>query len=143
MATIKLNDHAPSEEATFLLANETLKSADLPKDTDNRALVAAAEEHPWLAVDYPEVESFEAAAAEPRVRYEDDYLAAPNSKAFDLDEVRKTEEAKRQAVSTPTAIDAGLDQSDSETVADVSVTLAADEAADTTTDAPKRKGAKS
>ena len=54
MATIKPNEHAPAEEVRYILANEELVLASGGStDTDDRAVISAAESHPWLEVEYP------------------------------------------------------------------------------------------
>ncbi len=138
MATILPNEHAPSESVRYLLANADFELAGGGSyDTDDRAVLGAAEAHPWLKVKYPEVDEALYEAVQRSVPYEDDVLAAPNSIAFDPEEIRKAEEAKRVAFGAPLAVDSGLDQDKAKKVGPVAVTLAADEPA---TDEKPAKG---
>lgn len=135
MATIRPNDNAPSGEVKYIFPTETIDlDSGGTHETDSRAVLAAAEAHPWLTVEYPEVEEISVTRQSRSVPYEDDVLAAPNSIAFDPDEIRKAEEAKAEGYAAPLAVEAGLDQSEEEEVAGTNVTLAADDAADETTD---------
>jgi hypothetical protein len=135
MATIRPNDNAPSEETKFIFPTATFDlSSGGSYETDDRALLAAAEVHPWLEVEYPEAEQVSYVRESGSVPYQEDVLSAPNSKAFDADEIRKTEEAKAAVYATPTAIESGLDQGKEVEVGDTAVTLAADEAADDAAD---------
>jgi DsbC/DsbD-like thiol-disulfide interchange protein len=113
MATIITNEHAPKEEATYILPTATFDLAQGGSyETDDRRVLSDAEAHPWLEVEYAaeETEVFERPSKS--VPYEDDYLSAANSKAFDLDEVRRTEEAKYGGDTNRLAVDAGLDQNE-------------------------------
>jgi hypothetical protein len=128
MATIVPNDSAPADLSTVSLANEVLDLSGGSVESEDREVLAAAEVHPWLAVEYPEVEANEAEAVRVEsVRYEDDALSAPNSVAFDPDEVRAVEDAKREVALGRTALEAGLDQGEPVVEGGVAYTLAADE----------------
>jgi hypothetical protein len=132
MAKVTLSEVAPDELVRFYgwqVEFELGGSAAKSLDTDDRAVLAYAEEHPWLSVEYPkgvqQSYSLDTLAEHP----ERDALSGQGPDAgvpFDPEEIRKVEEAKvneRPRV----AIDAGLDQSKSIEVGDhVAVTLAAD-----------------
>lgn len=138
MATIRPNDNAPAGEVEYNLptAKFTLGSGD-SYETEDRTVLSDAAVHPWLTVEYPEVDEALYARPSKSVPFEKDYLGPVNSVAFNLNEVRKIEEAKREGVTHPTAIQAGLDQSKAEEVGDVNVTVAADEADSTDDDKPR------
>jgi hypothetical protein len=129
MATIRPNDNAPAEAAKYIFPLETFELAPGGEfQTEDRNTLAAAESHPWLEVEYPTFEELSKERDRKSVPYEEDVLAAPNSVAFDEEAVM---EALRNSVSADenrTAIEAGLDQDKAVEVADVAVTLAADEA---------------
>lgn len=144
MATIRPNDNAPAEEMKVILPTATFDlSQGGTYETDDRNVLADAEAHPFLTVEHPEQDAEAAVTRESdSVPYADDYLAAPNSKAFDTEEVQRVESDKREDVSSRLAVDAGLNQSKAETVGEgdheIAVTLAAD---DSTDDKPARKSA--
>lgn len=134
MATIRPNDNAPAEEAKYILPTVTFDlAAGGSFETDDRAALAAAEAHPWLEVEYDAAEEANYSRPERSVPYNQDYLSAVNSVAFDMEAVREAEEAKLGVEAQPLAVDAGLDQDKLKTVGrgdqKVSLTLAADEAA--------------
>ena len=111
MATIRPNSNAPDGEAKYILPTATFDlAAGGSFETDDRVALADAEAHPWLEVDYNIDEQPQFFSGTNAVAYEDDYLSAPNSVAFDPEAIRQVEEEKRGVVSTPTAINAGLDQ---------------------------------
>jgi hypothetical protein len=140
MATIRPNDNAPAEEAKYIFAAATFDLAPGGSyETDDRSLLSDAEIHPWLEVEYPEVDEAAYARESKSVPYEDDALAAVNSVAFDADEIRKVEEAKQQVVESRLAVQAGLAQTKPVEVAGVAVTLAADESNDEENDKPARR----
>lgn len=140
MAKIVPNESAPADLTTVSLANEVLDFSSGAVEAEDRAVLGAAEVHPWLAVEYPEVEAEDADAVRVEsVRYEDDALSAVNSVAFDPEEIAKVEDAKREVRRTPTAIEAGLDQNEPVVEANVAYTIAADdqrEGGDESEDAP-------
>lgn len=144
MATIKPNENAPAQEVKYLLANEELVLASGgTHDSDDPVLLAAADAHPWLEVEYPAIEAEDPAGYNPHVSREDDRMSSLNSKAFDAEAI---EAASADAADvTPLAVDASLDQGKAETVGEgdneVAVTLAADETSndDDNADAPKRR----
>lgn len=131
MPTIKHSDAAPNEAVGYALANVnfSLGDGEAGYETDDRSVISAAEAHPWLTVEYPEAdEAADYGRYGPSVDPDEDVLGAARSVAFDLDEVREVEEAKRIVATSHTAIEAGLDQGEPAEVGGVAVTLAADEA---------------
>lgn len=132
MAKISPNENAPAE-VTYILPTATFDLAEGGSfETDDRTVLADAEAHPWLTVTYPELEELDFQRPEKAVPYDEDYLSAAHSVAFDADEIRKVEEAKYEAEASRLAVDAGLDQGDEEHVGEVGVTLAADDRSDET-----------
>lgn len=109
MATIRPNDHAPSEEVKYVLPSATF---DLASDgvytTDDRRVLSDAEVHPWLEVEYPPADELSQTRESRSVPYEEDALSAVNSVAFDTDEVAKARLEENDT--EPTAIESGLDQ---------------------------------
>lgn len=133
MATIKPNDHAPAESVHYVLAAGEGFDLDAggSYESDDRALLAAAADHPWLKVEYPEAGEVYTAPSN-QVLPADDPYSSLNDHSNDPAEVEKVERAKVGADVRPLAVQAGLDQGEPVTVADrVDVTLAA---ADTTDD---------
>jgi hypothetical protein len=130
MAKIVLSDAAPKgEPLRFSLANAEVE--EFPHETTDVVLLANAEAHPWLAVEYPEAEELSELAGELQLPAEDDILSAQNSVANDPDAVRAELERRKEGGSDPVAIDAGLDQSDVVvTASGVAETVAADNASD-------------
>ena len=136
MAKIVASDEAPKGKFRFSLANEEIEK--LPYETDDRAVLANAEAHPWLAVEYPEVEELSEVAGDLQLRPEDDVLSAQNSIAFDPKAVKDA--LAKETESDPVAIEAGLDQSEVvETDSGVDLTVAAEQ--DTTDKKPAKKSA--
>jgi hypothetical protein len=133
MATIRPNDNAPADAVKYIFPLETFELApDGEFQTEDRNTLAAAGSHPWLEVAPSDADELanDAPYVSRSVPYADDVLAAPNSVAFDTAAV---EQALRNAATVEenrTAIEAGLDQGKEVEVADVAVTLAADEAQD-------------
>lgn len=125
MATIRTNDHAPDEEAKYILPLETFDLG--PGDsfeTENRNTISNAEAHPWLEVEYPEFPELGGVGREAgSVAPEDDVLSEENSLAFDREQIAK-DNAEAQ-VTAPVAIEAGLDQGESIDQRGVAVTIAA------------------
>ena len=110
MAKIVLSDDAPQGDLRFSLANVEIES--LPFETNDSVILANAEAHPWLAVEYPEVKELSELVGELQIAPEDDALSAQNSIANDPDAVRAELERRREGDSAPVALDAGLDQDD-------------------------------
>lgn len=126
MATIRPNDNAPEGKVKYLLGNAEFDLATGGSyETDDRYVLAGAGVHPWLTVEYPEVPELGQERVSKSVPYEEDYLSAPNSQAFNLDQLRKEQEAAAEVLDSRLAVDAGLDQSEEAEVAGVDVTLAA------------------
>lgn len=141
MATILPNDNAPTESVKYLLGNAEFDLAGGGSyDTDDRLVLSAAEAHPWLKVEYPEVDESLFVTESRTVPYEDDVLSAANSVAFDPAEIKKVEEAKRLGYEQPLAVDSGLDQGTPKKSGPVAVTLAADEPVTDDKSATARKG---
>lgn len=133
MARIVLSDQAPTEAIHFSLVNDEfiLGGASDKKsyETDDRGVLAAAAEHPWLEVEQDEVKEAAVFAEDTRVAPEDDPLSDrhPNAAlAFDAEAIAKFEAEKREGVS-PVAINAGLDQDTPESTGPVAETIAADD----------------
>lgn len=122
MAKIVLSKEAPDQEVTFSLTG--IEAFTAPLDTDNRTVVAEAEAHPWLSVEYDRSEVAVATYRPDSLAPKDDILSAENSEAFD------PEALKRDALDiegvAPLAVEAGLNQSKPVTEGGVSRTLAAD-----------------
>lgn len=135
MATIKPNENAPAEDVRYLLANEELVLAPGGStDTEDRLVLAAALEHPWLEVEY-DAAAFEAPPSyDPHVPRSEDPLTYENSEAL-----KSPGTAAVQEDVQPVAIDAGLDQTKAVEEGGVAKTLAADE---TDTDTAPAKRAK-
>lgn len=126
MAKIVLNDTAPKDAKSFALAGANF---EVPYETTDAEIVSNAVAHPWLEVQFPEVESFAGSYRDTQVNPADDAFSAQNSKANDPEAVRAA--LAEEDSSTPLAVDAGLDQNKAKTVGSgdgkVAVTLAADE----------------
>jgi hypothetical protein len=131
MAQIVLNDTAPAEAIHFSLAQAEFdlggKSDAQSYDTTDPIVLANAQAHPWLTVEADEGVEYVSDDTSRQVAPEDDPMSAVNSVAFDLDEIRKVEDAKRAAYDQPLAVDAGLDQGEVVMTGPVAETLAADE----------------
>lgn len=128
MATIRPNEHAPAEDVTYILPTATFElGADGSYDTDDRAVIQAASDHPWLAVEFPEVDEEIYQAPSKRVPYEDDPLSAYNDHSNDPELVSETERSKYSGTVAPLAVEAGLDQGEavSDETGRVDFTLAA------------------
>lgn len=130
MPKIVLSDAAPEGDLRFSLANAEIEK--LPYETSDPVVVANAESHPWLTVEYEKVEELaDQSDPFPQTKPEDDVLGAANSVANDPDAVRAEIERRKAGASDPVAIDAGLDQSDVVvTASGVAETVAADNATD-------------
>ena len=141
MATIRTNDNAPADSVKYVFPLETFDLAPGGEfETKNRDTIASAHSHPWLVVEEETVDELGGGDWERRsVPYEEDVLAAPNSKAFDVEAIKADREEQRDVVVNHTAIQAGLDQGESVEVADVAFTVAADEAQDDEVDDDKKE----
>lgn len=129
MATIRPNENAPEQEVHYSLPTVDFDlSGDGSYETNDRQVITDALVHPWLAVEFDEVDTVVYQRPEKSVPYKDDVLSAFNSKANDPEEVRKTEEAKYSETAQPLAVEAGLDQGTAEVIDNrVAVTLAAED----------------
>ena len=137
MATIRPNDNAPSDSVKYIFPLETFDLAPGGDfETDNRNTVAAAQSHPWLEVEIIQPEELASDRESRSVPYEEDVLAAPNSIAFDGDEVRRARGEQGEISAPRLAVESGLDQGEAVEHGDVAVTLAADETS-TEDDEPK------
>lgn len=135
MATIRPNEHAPNEDITYILPTATFElGVGGEYETDDRAVLSAAVDHPWLEVEFPAVDETIYQAPSKRVPAEEDPLSSLNDRSNDPAAVEETERSKYSATAAPLAVESGLDQS--EVVRDeterVDLTLAA---ADQHTDA--------
>lgn len=138
MAKITHSDLAPDEVVHYDLAGVEFELGGSGKgsyETTDRTVIASAEIHPWLSVEYPKVELIQGQVRSTLADHPElDPLSGvgPNAGiANDPEEIRKIEEAKVEAFATPLAVDANLDQGEAVTIgedgaAPVDVTLAAD-----------------
>jgi hypothetical protein len=141
MATIKPNDNAPQEQVHYVLAaGEPFDlAAGGSYDSDDRAVLSAAADHPWLTVEYPQVAAEDVFEPPPRgIPYREDPFSEYNDFSNDPAKADEAERAKYAGVAAnPLAVDAGLDQGEPVTVGDhLDVTLAA---ANTTDEPPKEQ----
>lgn len=139
MAKITHSDLAPDEVVHYDLAGVEFELGGSGKgsyETTDRTVIASAEVHPWLSVEYPKVDLIQGQVRNTLADHPElDPLSGvgPNAGiAYDAEEIRKVEEAKAEMRKTPLAIDANLDQGEAVTVGEeggtpVDVTLAADE----------------
>lgn len=136
MATIRPNENAPAEDVHYVLPTA---SFDLGEggtyESDERAVLSAAADHPWLTVEYPEAASEVYTRPSKSVPYTEDPYSEYNDHSNDPELVAETERAKYDATVAPLAIDSGLDQSEPVQVDErVDVTLAAADAHEETYD---------
>jgi hypothetical protein len=139
MAKISHSDLAPDEAVHYDLAGVEFDlggSGGSSFETDDRTVLANAQIHPWLTVEY---EKEVLIAGRIRSGLSDhpelDPLSDqhPNAKeAFDADAIKAVEESKVEADMSHLAVDANLDQGEEQSVGDertgeIAVTLAADE----------------
>lgn len=130
MATIRPNDNAPAEAVKYIFPTATFDlDVDGSYETTDRDVLAQAEAHPWLAVEYEAVEE----AAYTRLSrsvpaVEDPFTSVgPGAgDAFDPEKVRAAEEAKAEDAVQPLAVDAGLDQSEDAVEGGVAESLSVD-----------------
>lgn len=127
MAKILHSAYAPTGKLTYRLGQSGFElEGDGVYETNDRALLASADEHPWLKVEYERSPILEDHSVDPHVPYKDDVLAAVNSHAFD---VQAAEQLIVEAVEIrPVAIDADLKQTKNKHVGEVAVTISAAEA---------------
>lgn len=101
MANIVLSDEAPTGEGTlnFSLGNAEFEA---PYETNDAVVLAGAEAHPWLTVEYDEAAVVEGSFREPHVPAEEDSQSAQNSVANDPEAVRAAlEQPAEDAPSEP------------------------------------------
>jgi hypothetical protein len=131
MALIVPSELAPAEEVSFSFADGDLAlGGGGTYETDNRGLLAEAEAHPWLAVEYDEAEVAVATYRPDSVAPEDDALSALNSEAFDVAAIKRDRDlVLGDDGASVLALDAGLDQKEVLTSDDgaFNFTLAADD----------------
>jgi hypothetical protein len=127
MATIRPNENAPAEEVHYVLPTvEFDLDAGGSFETDDRAALSAAADHPWLEVEYPEVAAEVYSAPSKSVPYRDDPFSEFNDFSNDPARVEETERSKYSGTVAPLAVDAGLDQGEVVTADErVDLTLAA------------------
>lgn len=126
MAKIVASKIAPDEEFTVSVGAGLVKPGDT---SDDRQLLIEAEAHPWLDVEYDEVEMLGGDVIPPSVDPKKDPLSIQGPQAalpFDPEAV-KADTAKVLGVGqlAPAAIDAGLDQDKSVTAGPVAKTVQA------------------
>lgn len=133
MAKVTLSDLAPDELVRFYgwkVEFELGGSAAKSLNTDDRHVLAYANEHPWLSVEYPKGEQQKYVLDTLAEHPERDAFSGEGPDAgvpFDPAEIKKVEDAKVSA-RPRVALDAGLDQGKDVEVGDhVAVTLAADD----------------
>lgn len=136
MARILPNDLAPDEVVHYSFAGvEFDLGAGDAYETEDRQVLGNADVHPWLTVEYPQVEVIGGEVRRTLADRPDlDALSGmgPNANdPYDPEKIAATEAAKAEARKNPVALDAALDQGTPVAVesADrhVAVTLAADE----------------
>lgn len=111
MAKILHSETAPSGTVRYSLANTEFElNGRKSYETIDAAVLTDAEAHPWLRVEYPEVEVIQGAYVE-QLSPQDDAMSRFNSVANDPEEVRKAEQEKADAFNH-VALDSGLDQDD-------------------------------
>lgn len=130
MPKIVSSEAAPAEAVHYSFAGVEFDLAGRSKsyETDDVAVLTAAETHPWLRVERAKVDIVQGAYVD-QIAPKDDPMSALNSVANNPDEARKVEEEKvgGQLV----AIDAGEVQTESVVTGQVAETLAADESSKT------------
>lgn len=127
MAKILHSADAPKGKVRYSLLQASFElEGDGAYETNDRALLASAETHPWLKVEYDASPLLAAREDDRHVPYEDDYLSAPNSRAFDL-KLAESLLVEQEAVAH-VAIDAAEDQTKKKHVGDVAITIAAADA---------------
>ena len=134
MATIVPSKQHPDEEVLHQLAQDSFKlSAGGSYETDDRAVITNAVAHPWLEVEYPDLE-VEAHYRPDSIEPSKDALGAEKSIAFDPDKIAAALEDQAEAVESPVAIESGLDQDRKVEKGGIAFTLAADDSDETDED---------
>lgn len=113
MATIRPNDNAPAEEVHYTLptAEFDLGVGD-SYESDDRAVIEAAQDHPWLEVEVPVLEAEVYTRPSKSVPYQEDPLSEFNDFSNDPARVEETERAKYSATVAPLAVESGLPQTE-------------------------------
>lgn len=129
MAKIVHSEAAPSEAVHYSFAGVEFDLGGRRKgfESDDPAVLANAEAHPWLSVQRPEVELVAGAYVE-QLAPADDHLTIAGREVDpnDPDEAKKAEDAKADEFAVGAAIDAGLDQDEVVETDGVAQTVAAD-----------------
>lgn len=137
MATVVPSDLAPAEDLLYILGGVDFElGVGGSYETDDRDVLANAEVHPWLKVEYDESEAPITRFRPGTVAPEDDVLGKANSIAFDPEEVQKAADAAAAEVTNPVAIEAGLDQGEVVASGGVAFTHAAADEAEADADKP-------
>ena len=127
MATIVPSKQHPDEEVLHQLAQDSFKlDSGGSYETDDRAVISNAIAHPWLEVEYPDLE-VEAHYRPDSIEPSKDALGADKSIAFDPDKIAEALEEAEEAVESPVAIESGLDQDREVEKGGIAFTLAADD----------------
>lgn len=93
MASIVLSSDAPQEDYSFSIGSTEFGISPSGKyETSDKDVLATAEAHPWLEVEYDKSEK-PIAAYRKTVKPEEDVLAAANSVAFDPAHIKADREA--------------------------------------------------
>lgn len=131
MATIVPSELHPDEEVTHQLAQDLFKlgGGTDSYETDDRGVIANAIAHPWLEVEYADVEVVGHYRPD-TVAPAEDVLGAEASIAFDPDEIQKALEENVVVEESAVAIESGLDQDKTVEKGGIAFTLAADETDD-------------
>lgn len=132
MAKILHSDAAPAEPVhySFSAGSFDLGGSKKSYETDDAGLLAAAETHPWLTVEYGKDVLLQGAYVD-QLRPEDDALSAVNSIANDPEAVKKEMAARVEEAADPVALDADETQTTVVTTGKVAETLAADDTSKT------------
>jgi hypothetical protein len=133
MAQIVTSKEAPDFEVGYALPGTKLVEFKLKQGgsykTDDRVVLAEANAHPWLQVEYDASEAPVYSFRPDTVSSADDVLSAENSEAFEPKFIKRDlEGVLGTRDDSGTAIQAGLDQDKKSTNGGVNETLAADAA---------------
>lgn len=139
MAKIVASKNAPDADftVTYGVGQVAISGKSRSVTSDDRALLAEAANHPWLAVEWDKVEMLGGEVIPPSVDPKKDPLSAQNPDSAlvnDPDAVRAAQEAARVDTTVGPAIEPTLDQDKVIVEGGVDKTLAADEKTTTTTE---------
>lgn len=124
MAKIVPSKNAPSEDFTVTFGVGQVKSTE-PLETTNTDLIAEAQNHPWLDVEYDEVEILGGEVVPPAVDPAKDPLSAQNPDNQHLNDPDVVRAARAEADAlAPAAIDPVLDQDKTKVEGGVAKTVA-------------------